>query len=292
MAAAYAIISGGGSNKVPMNRAGDIAIMSALAAWRVTKGIYRFDEELLVALLDTPIDGQLPTDVLYRLPEWCIYVETGADRPVGGASIHGFFAHLEWDPSDERVELRLLLDLPGDGLLAIPIHLTGGTLADAIKAAQDESVFQQAAATPMSSEQLHDLQGQMDDSRAPLQEIVAPVVSTLLYLCTENADVAQEGREPATRAPRSRSHAAQSPMGWDVGFRVGAALRRAQTVRGEPQGGHHASPRAHVRRAHWHTFWRGPRGNQTPVLKWLSPILVGADSEEDLVTTVHPVEKG
>lgn len=60
--------------------AGDQPMLAAklmtLAAWRMTKGIYRFDPTLMAALVDTPLDAAVPVDVLRRLPEWCIYLDS------------------------------------------------------------------------------------------------------------------------------------------------------------------------------------------------------------------------
>ena len=52
-----------------------------LAAWRrwdmeIQPGIYQFDFDFMSALSDTLITGDMPSEVLYRLPEWCIYIET------------------------------------------------------------------------------------------------------------------------------------------------------------------------------------------------------------------------
>jgi len=82
-----------------------------------------------------------------------------------------------------------------------------------------------------------------------------------------------------------------------VGVRMGAALRRAKmsAPRDTPEAGgegkQRSSPRAHVRRAHWHGYWTGPRdGEQKFVLKWLSPVLVGGGEEKELPVTIRPVE--
>jgi hypothetical protein len=41
----------------------------------------------------------------------------------------------------------------------------------------------------------------------------------------------------------------------------------------------------HVRAAHWHHFWKGPRdGARELVLRWLPPILVKMDEAPDLAT--------
>src|SRR5690554_2641055 len=52
----------------------EAVILTALAAWRMTKGVYAFDPDLLDALWDTPVTGEIPGDLLTRLPEWCVFV--------------------------------------------------------------------------------------------------------------------------------------------------------------------------------------------------------------------------
>ena len=49
-------------------------------------------------------------------------------------------------------------------------------------------------------------------------------------------------------------------------------------------------PRAHIRRAHWHRFWTGPRdGERTPRVKWLPPIPVNVDDLDAMPAVVHPL---
>lgn len=293
-----AIISAGSSDpRVIGEAAKDVGHLGAIAAWRATKGIYKYDPDLLVNLIETPISGQLPVDVLYHLPEWCVYIDFGDISAPENGWPRGFFAHLEWDANTGRTELRLLVDMemPGVGmeLWPIPIHLIdGGTFDDAIKAAYGEALWQYASSVPRTSEEVRAVQAVLNDHQGVIKQLVPPLVSVLLYLCTESADVRgrDEAEPPTHTRRRSPQYAAQSPAVWDVGVRIGAALRRAQQAAGESLGGTHASPKPHVRRAHWHTYWTGPRDNQEPQLKWLSPILVGAENEDGLVPTIRRVE--
>src|SRR6266571_3201703 len=52
----------------------DVFKVSAAAAWREGKGIYRIDADLEKALLATPVGEEVPTDVIFRLPEWAVYL--------------------------------------------------------------------------------------------------------------------------------------------------------------------------------------------------------------------------
>ncbi|RMF85262.1 MAG: hypothetical protein D6736_17640, partial [Nitrospinota bacterium] len=96
------------------------------------------------------------------------------------------------------------------------------------------------------------------------------------------------------------------PRVWETGWRMGAALRAAQgpasaedvtaapAAEGEgPVSKPRARPRPHIRRAHWHSFWRGPRqGPREVVVKWLPPIPVAVERKAPIVPTVRQVEAG
>ncbi|GAP34654.1 hypothetical protein ISF6_5362 [Piscinibacter sakaiensis] len=90
------------------------------------------------------------------------------------------------------------------------------------------------------------------------------------------------------------------PSTWDVGVRLGAALRQAYQA-AETGSGTHAGPRPHVRRAHWHTILSGPRqredGSVIPTaerradLRWMPPIPVNVQDLDQLPATVRRVER-
>lgn len=88
----------------------------------------------------------------------------------------------------------------------------------------------------------------------------------------------------------------ERPTPWEVGYRLGAALSRAMTEARTPgSSGGHASPRPHIRRAHWHSYWVGKRDQaevRSVVLKWLPPIPVNVQDVDALVPTVRDVVAG
>jgi hypothetical protein len=140
-----------------------------------------------------------------------------------------------------------------------------------------------------------------EQERAMAMKEVPALVSLVLYLCSENAEIRESGgddRLPANPEPKKtkkglRLFAPDRPTHWEVGYRLGAALRRASTERGsEEPTGTHARPRPHIRRAHWHSYWVGKWNEpdaRTVVLKWLPPIAVNVQNVDDLTTTVRDV---
>ncbi len=127
---------------------------------------------------------------------------------------------------------------------------------------------------------------------------LSPLISLLLYLCADDAEIGDGILRPkqpkATKTKQGwRLFPVDALTVWDVGLRIGPAIRRAherETGEGHPVGDR-ARPRAHIRRAHWATYWTGPRsGEQTAVLRWLPPIPVNVDNLDVLPATVHRVE--
>jgi hypothetical protein len=119
----------------------------------------------------------------------------------------------------------------------------------------------------------------------------------VLYLCAINKDVA--GQTAAPPEPRKtkkgiRFFPAERPSISGVGVRIGSTLRaaraRAQSNESVGEAGHKLQP--HLRRRHWHTYWKGPRhdpARRERVLYFLSEIPVNMNTGEEPEPTVHPV---
>ena len=203
----------------------------------------------------------------------------------------GVFAHLEWDAkSGGRNELRLVLD-HGDRLLALPVHLGPWPLAEALarkfREAERQAQLQGAHYQPVAGA-----------DTAGAREL-APIVSLLLYLCSTAAEIGRDGQRPAyptpTRTKRGpRYFPPDQPTTWAVGERIGAALRAAYQREQVGQAGAPTGRRVrpHVRRAHWHTYILGPRGDpeaQRRELRWVPPIPVNIEDADALPAVIHHV---
>ena len=108
-----------------------IESLAAVGAWRITKSVYRFDPDIFREIVDTPVDGNLPCEIVRRLPEWCLFIETPGFE-WGGASIDGFFAHLHKCRCCGEEALQLLI-VAGDTLVSQSVSLGGWTLLEGIE---------------------------------------------------------------------------------------------------------------------------------------------------------------
>lgn len=274
----------------------DVAeVISVMASWSQTKIIATFDATLAEAIGATPIDHRFPGSLLRRLPANAIALtisdipdvvmfvlvdrqsildELRDDAPqITFASVQ----YIEHDVGDGSGRKQMSFDVGCVAVMAVdgPVDVT--SLDDATGITLDRALHSH----------------QTDDRLR--KEQIARWVSMALYLCSEEPDVdaivtskSRHDERRGTRGPLIAN--AITPV--NVGFRVGAALRAANAhdaSRGSEGTGRSHVP--HVRRAHWHTYWVGSEamGTRTRKLKWLMPILVNAESPEDLPTTARAV---
>lgn len=273
MAGWYAVVShdnGLLSGRIlPQHLVSDVGRLAALGTWRYSQGIYQFDFDFMSALSDTLITGDMPSEVLYRLPEWCIYIETNG-RTFATVELYGFWAHLEYDINTGRSELRLLLDT-NDVLIPIPIHLGPWTVTEAVDRANAEaSRTADTVGLPYHPSM---------DTVQKLAESINPLISLLLYICSDAPDIDSE-REPGTSPKRPtpkktkrgwQLFPADKPRFWKVGMQIGDQLRSlTDTVNDTGR-----TVKVHLRRGHWHGYWTGPRDSERKfIYKWLMPIVV------------------
>jgi len=269
-------------------------VVTAAAAWRITKGVYRFDPDLYNELVSQPMDQSIPADVLKRLPEWCVYIETPNMRFLQNPVL-GFWAFLDYNEVLNTVELFFLLEMPNGEYFPIFAGYGEKTIEESYKNlenmpqdAQTSSVWKDYRDS-ISAEELEIVRNRFANG-------ITPFIQLTLYLCAENADMIDVPRHPTNRVRMSGQVDVKKDVRvWMVGERIGSSLRKYRNkeilryLNNEPMGGSHASPRPHVRRAHWHHFWTGSKNpqnqNRKLVLRWLSPIPVNADDNEGPVVT-------
>jgi hypothetical protein len=262
------------AKKLEFNR-GDFDVLEyiafiALTTWRFSKQIYRFDPTLSEALIATPTDT-LQGEALGRLSAWCVYVECPIDL-----GIFGYFAFL--DESDEGDSLILVYHLQDNTLFAVPnLFLHGKTIKEGL-AYIDEII------PTLTPEQQADLK--MDFLLGDNNKLIAGCLSLLLYINSDAPDI--EGhdpqktpRYPAPKKVKKGLRLFEAPKrriiyaGRTIGVKIRAAL---ESDRVAMSSGRTVKP--HIRRAHWHGFWRGARsGDRQYSYKWLFPIAVNIEKD-------------
>lgn len=244
-----------------------ISHLGSIGTWRYTQGIYRFDHDLMAALIDTELTGDLPCDVLYRLPEWSIYIETPG-HSNGSLQVHGGWVHLDWGTQTGNTFLQIILDTE---LGLRPFSLVIGPWSLQEAQARLLAISEQEVKLAGITKDLRN--NDIEQKQLNLIKLFLPMV---LYICSENPDINSPNEtKPRRPEPKKikkglRLFPPDKPTIWNIGETIGKVLR--QTNADFSSTG--SSPRAHIRRAHWHGYWTGNGEQKRFKYNWLSPILV------------------
>lgn len=247
----------------------DLTCAITVIPWRYSRSVYRFDPDVYRELIETPFSGELPGEVLLRMSEWSIFVE------MQDEAVSGFFASLEY-VSEGKVELRFVF-CAGDRLIPFYINLSAATIEKSF----EESLMEYEKVAGGSDKVKAEYAKLLGEDLSLLKK----ALSLVLYVCSNEAEMRDRDApdwEPSFPRPKvtkgeERLFPADRNRVVDVGRELGAMLREgaAKSDPGAPTG---RSVRPHLRRGHWHGFWKGTRkenrDQQKFFLKWLPPIFV------------------
>lgn len=256
----------------------DLQVLQSVAAWRPGQDVVRFDADLYAAIADTPLEGNLPSEVLLRLPAWAVYVEA-PDMQIEGKFYTGFLVYLEQKMEEKKFELRFMFIATEGYKGPYIVSLGEWTLKKALESLMAE--------VDLTASEL----GMASPSYPGYAAGIQGAINLVLYLCSYGFS----GRErtesgpiyPAPKKVKSgwRIFPPDSPkihvLGQEIGDQIRAARKAAPA--GEKEGSH-TGKRPHIRRAHWHGFWSGPRKEEEKRrfdIKWLPPIAVAMKDEEE-----------
>ena len=251
--------------------------LQVMGAWRPTQDILRFDADFYGMLAKTGVSGNLPVEILERMPAWALYFET-RDLAVEGRHYDGFFAGLDQSDNREQLILRLhFVSLENMAILPYLLPLGDWSVEEAVARTNEQqrhamrrlNMVMTGEYTRIADQGLHS------------------ALNLLLYVCSYGLD---ENRAyefgPGIRYPQPvrikrgnwRLFPPPKPVIHKLGNEIGEEARKYKyndkTCAPRP----HGSPRPHIRRAHWHGYWRGPlndQDNRKFSLKWLPPFMVG-----------------
>lgn len=262
--------------------------------WARTQGVYAFDADFAREVAGSA--NLLISDILRRLPEDCVWIDTPWNNAPGvwfAGGFYGAFVTTHEHHGERFVSVCVCgsnehLTNVGQYTPGEPVPLANADfrlddmLFDAVREgiANHEMTFAHGAGVPTSE----------DNGRRFYGEIL----SMAIYLCSEEPDITSKP-SPMNQARIRRGKSPYHPTIHHVGYRIGAAFRKAKAEREASQGagGHGASPAPHMRRAHWHTYWVGKENTpqRRQVVKWLPPIPVNVKSDDDIIPTIHKVKR-
>jgi hypothetical protein len=308
-----ALIRQYGQGQEPVDQMYTIAYTAAAAQlWRQHQVVYRLHPELVDALGHTDTSTRVPCSVFAQLPHpdpfiaFAQHIPFGGlpERPVAepmvvtGMLVTGCTDHDEVCTTSAATATQLNVQL------AVRVHYLEEPAATYEEfTLRLPLVGNDSVQGLVERDQHRRISGTVSANDHHLQ-LYRLAVSILLYLGSVNADI-KPHRTPATAARGRRRGRREDPAVIDIGFDIGAALFAARTPThstpstdpDQPPREHEnenepkRAVRPHLRRAHWHTYWHGPHGQQTAQLQWLHPTVVAAkptDAARPVVYNADP----
>jgi hypothetical protein len=268
--------------------------MALVAAWLPGRIAVHYDPDIASELVGTPLEGHLPIQLLERLPAWGLYLDCPHLGPGAGVLACLEPAEMRGPPgaqlSDAKGGTELWLAFsdpaaPGSSLVLTSVWVGSGSLSDALT--------DQDRQGPTPASRLEGDQAELERAFGrPYRDIVRGVVALLLYLCAGETDLVR--RTVATPGRGRQGDGAGDITVLRAGFRLGAAPRAASRARNEDTaaGGDSRRLRPHLRAAHFHSYWVGPRSDPEArrlELRWLPPVAVNVDQGAEAAVVVRPV---
>ena len=284
--------------------------VSAIGTWRYTQGVYRFEPEFLKALSESKLEGDIPCEVLLRLPQWCVYVE----MPVvfDGVRGFGFWAHIvnQVHSTTEPILSLLINGISANGervFRHFTMVLTGGHLVDLIRETLEASL---TAALSDSEKKYygskvgwllnlaHDKAVREAEYQRKADE-VRPLLAVLLYLCSTEPDIISTrapGESPKNNLGRTKKgkfhlFPVAGPHVWRVGSSFEKELKNHYRVLHQEEVRAKTDKRqvrSHVRSAHWHGYWKSHRPKEGQkdlrefIFHWIPPLIVRGSKSESI----------
>lgn len=246
--------------------------LSAVAPWRYSKTVYRFDKDLIASLSE--MKGDIPVELFHRLANYsiCIELETPIelDLPREKYMFSCLFVTVTKTiaPSNDLL-LMVGYDESKDHLISIPVSLQEKLSLSAFISSEIGDNF-----LDLNLKTMH----QVEDIYTKNVRKVLPYV---LYLVSEQPDINTydlEKIEHAKHIPQTTNKAGelrlipkQKLTYIAVGEQIGNTIREYNKANIGVKAGKVRKP--HIRQGHWHLYWTGA-GRTIPQLHWLSPIVV------------------
>lgn len=275
-----------------------LCLVLGLLKWKQSKQIFEINEELCEILMQTDkLDEEIPIEVIENLMFDCFYVKlpdkyinitnlVNDDGSQGNFSIDGFFYFVDSDLSANIKSVIIVFMFSSGHSQSIGFDVKNGL-------SLRECIDCHMKASP------------------DVYTIINFFMQIVLYMSACNADIEQdrEQEEIRERAEKKALEKGKTEQGsteqskrqeikysdlqkWNVGYRYGAAVKKARQAERKEQNnkrsdtaehirqGSHSRKRTHARRGHFHHFWTGSRtGERQLIVKWVSPIIVNAEYE-------------
>lgn len=288
----------------------------AIHGWRFHhRTIYEVDPDLLQELIDSEVPEQeIPVDVLRRIPHNCPLFVLPEPLIIEHPEFTCLYDQFLLIPL--RVEIEKGRFGRPEEVFKHNVYIDGPDVADEIKflwfgknidddsdqMITTQTIFLKGQKKLDLRDQLQSIISDLDEQSANARSVkrdanwkdivhkqFAVAVALTLYVCSDEPDMIDI--EPPEELVSKKVLSPGLPSVKTLGIRIGSALRsHRQAVSSDTGDGITKSVMPHLRKAHWHRFWTGPRnGERKLIIRWLPPVPVNAHRGK-ITTTIRPLK--
>lgn len=263
--------------------------LHVFGTWRNTLGVYRVDPDIFEDIIRSPIPEATPSNIFKRLPDWCVYFDMPKEavtfRTEGNKSVvcDGFWAVLDYDydaNDNHQLVLNIILNVQGKTDTIYDTYQPIRLLID------DGLTVEEAYEKLFIRDFIHNNKKDNERAKKDMQttkRLLMSLLSMLLWLCVEEPDISNIKGEPISREDIKKTGVAinkksgrfvppSTPVVRELGKRLGGEVRqyRDWVAKGKPEGeksfAYKVKP--HIRRGHFHGYWKGSGQNKQFEVKW------------------------
>lgn len=264
-------------------------------SWRNTLGIYRIDDAIFDDVIQSAIPDDTPTDIFKNLLEWSVYVQFS--HPISfiandiESSADGFWATFDCRLQNNKPKLML-------NIVPNLTYFNDDTLDTlSYRQLQPISFYIDECLTIKESVERHVKENERlnPDPLATHRiiktdyQMLTHFLSCLLLLCVDKPDVSKITGEPISKselnAPKHKINKKtgafippDKPFVYEIGSRLGGEIRKKQAEIEQGLSDGTRSMRPHIRRGHWHGYWKGTGQNKQFDVRWQPAIFVGMNN--------------
>ena len=293
---------------------GDIDCCAMVCEWNCKKQIYKFDADFTNALIKTKT-LHFMKDLWNFLPCNCFYADISDNEElVRKLNKRGLFIRINKGITEDIWQVHIL------GLFNTNVNndcynydmCFAWNAEKEINVSSFDELVEANEEMRKATDPTYDGSGVLaaknadkitQESKEIALTLYVLVWQILTYLSSAKPDISENTELSSVRtssaAPlkQSKKQKKKRPdnkvRAWDVGVRFGTAFRKwceenTRTVTDASGISHKMRP--HYRRAHWHSFWYGKRGEERiKRLIWIDGIMVN-QSKDELPAVIHNVE--
>lgn len=274
------------------------SLFITLMMWFKNKQAFVFDQALADSLNVNSGDN-IPVQVLDKLPYDCFYIECDIDE------YQGFLISKKWDVYhviliNKNIEYYDVLTMSIINFKDISsFENINDMMLNSIRGTRELLVqrYQENLMNHSGEPVLKSLKRQIENLVPGSEiyektfELSCKVFALLIYIASKEPEIVyvydrnKSSKKYKKQSTKSNVH--------EVGFKLGKSLNqmmRKVQFENRPQYEKTSKKVAtHIRRAHWHTYWVGPKDKEQEVeIKWIEPCIINGTSD-DLRKVAHVV---